>query len=75
MYETALVHPVVNCKNRVLLQLLYVRYFHFAEEIDYMLSLAHAYIDSQYTQLFFSLSLQHNDFAHLFPLFDIVVFL
>ena len=44
---------------------------HFAEEIY-----VHAadwpvtnYLDSQYTQLFFSLSLQHNDFAYLLPLF------
>ena len=32
------------------------------------------YLDSQYTQLFFSLLLQHNNFAHLLPLFGIVVF-
>ena len=33
------------------------------------------YFDSQYTQLFFSLSLQLNNFAHLLLLFGVVVFL
>ena len=32
------------------------------------------YLDSQYTQLFFSLSIQHKDFVHLLPLFDTIVF-
>ena len=37
VYEASLVHPVVNWKNSVFLQLLYIQYFHFTEEIDYML--------------------------------------
>ena len=32
------------------------------------------YLDSQHTQLFFLLSLQHNVIAHLLPLFGILVF-
>ena len=31
------------------------------------------YLDSQYIELFFSLSLQHNDIAHLLPLFGTAV--
>ena len=61
-----------------LLQLLYIQYFDFAEEIDYMLPvgpLPTILMPSIPMQLFFSLLLMHKDFAYLLSLFGTVVFL
>ena len=64
---------MVNQKNSVLLQLLYIQYFYFTEEIDYTEEIDHTNAADWYTQLFFSLLLQHTDFVHLLPLFGIIV--
>ena len=76
VFKALLVCPVVNQKNslRVLLQLLYTSNVSTSQTKYMCCQLAHGQLPSQYTQLFFSLSLQCNDFAHLFPLFGIIVF-
>ena len=56
MYKAVvpLIHPVVNRKNSILLQLLYIFSMHFAKEIDYMLPIGPwltTYLDSQYTHV------------------------
>ena len=75
--KSPLVHPVVNQKNSIFLQLLYVWCFHFAEEKEYMLYQCSPWHLANYLgsmpSCSFSLSLQHKNLAHLLPLFSILL--
>ena len=65
VYKASLVYPAVNRKN-ITGYCTFNISMHFAEEIyicDNNWPVAN-YLDFQYTQQFFSLSLQYNDFAH-----------
>ena len=75
VYKAPLVCPVVNQKNSILLQLLHIQYYHALcwRNIHAADRPMDNYLDSQCTQLFFSLSLQHNDLLICF-LFGITVF-
>ena len=68
--------PSGKSEERRLAAVIVLWYFHFAEELHYMLlifSLACDQLPYFYAQLFFSLSLQHKDLAHLLPLFGILL--